>query len=64
VPGYSVNYFHKSFERKISVVKKLLVQLFDGLIDLFNTFFEGNYLNFLPCVRFIRLEGGKTMCRE
>jgi len=41
VPGCSVNYFHKSFERKISVVKKLLVQLFDGLIDLFNTFFEG-----------------------
>ena len=64
MPGYSVNYFHKSSERKISVVIKLLVQLFDGLIDLFNTFFKGNYLNLLPCVRFIRLEGAKMMCRE
>jgi len=35
------------------------VQLFNGLVQQFNTFFKLNSLNLLPCVCFIRLRGLK-----
>jgi len=63
VPSYSVDYFHKNSECEISVVIQLLVQLYDGLVHLFNTIFKYNFLNLLPCACFTRLGGKNDVSR-